>query len=90
VAKDIKTLFTFIKTLNIFLLAPVIFYIFPDWPQWIAKIFPTYWVLDPIFEIATKNANLADVGLDLSVAMGICVLLIIPVAALKRIMLANH
>ena len=59
VAKDIKTLFTLIKTLNIILLAPVIFYIFPDWPQWIAKIFPTYWVLNPIFEIATKNANLA-------------------------------
>jgi ABC-2 type transport system permease protein len=89
VAKDIKTLFTFIKTLNIFLLAPVIFYIFPDWPRWIAKLFPTYWVLDPIFEIATKNANLADVGLDLSVAMAICGLLIVPVWALMRRMRVN-
>ena len=84
VAKDIKTLFTFIKTLNIFLLAPVIFYIFPDWPQWIAKIFPTYWLINPIFEIAIKNAELIDVGSELGIAIGICGLLIVPVLALKQ------
>ncbi len=84
VAKDSRTLFTMMKTLNIFLLAPVIFYIFPDWPQWIAKIFPTYWLINPIFEIAVKNANLTDVGFELGVAMGICVLLIIPLVVLKR------
>jgi ABC-2 type transport system permease protein len=89
VAKDSKTLFTLMKTLNIFLLAPVIFYIFPDWPQWIAKIFPTYWLINPIFEIVTKNTRLADIGVDLGVATGICVILIIPVLALKRRMLAD-
>lgn len=89
VAEDTKTLFTLMKTLNIFLLAPVIFYIFPDWPQWIAKIFPTYWLINPIFEIAIKNAGLAAVGLDLGLAIVICVLLIIPVLALKRRMQAK-
>ena len=84
VAKDSRTLFTMMKTLNIFLLAPVIFYIFPDWPRWIAKIFPTYWLINPIFEIAAKNANLAEVGSELSIAIGICALLIIPVLALKQ------
>jgi len=84
VAKDSKTLFTLMKTLNIFLLAPVIFYIFPDWPQWIAKIFPTYWLINPIFEIAIKNAELIDVGSELGIAIGICGLLIVPVLALKQ------
>ena len=84
VAKDSRTLFTLMKTLNIFLLAPVIFYIFPDWPRWIAKIFPTYWLIDPIFEIAVKNANLVDVGFELGIAIGICGLLIFPVLALKK------
>jgi ABC-2 type transport system permease protein len=84
VAKDSRTLFTLMKTLNIFLLAPVIFYIFPEWPQWIAKIFPTYWLINPIFEIAIKNASLTDVGFELGIAIGICGLLIIPVLALKR------
>jgi len=84
VAKDSRTLFTLMKTLNIFLLAPVIFYIFPEWPQWIAKIFPTYWLINPIFEIAIKNASLTDVGFELGIAIGICGLLIIPVLALKQ------
>jgi ABC-2 type transport system permease protein len=84
VAKDSRTLFTLMKTLNIFLLAPVIFYIFPEWPQWIAKIFPTYWLINPIFEIAIKNASLTDVGFELSIAIGICGLLFVPVQGLKR------
>lgn len=84
VAKDSRTLFTLMKTLNVFLLAPVIFYIFPEWPQWIAKIFPTYWLINPIFEIAVKNADLSDVGFELGIAVGICALLVIPVVALKQ------
>jgi ABC-2 type transport system permease protein len=84
VAKDSRTLFTMMKTLNVFLLAPVIFYIFPDWPQWIAKMFPTYWLINPIFEIAVKNANLTEVGLELGIAIGICLLLLIPAVVLKK------
>ena len=89
VAKDIKTLFTLIKTLNIFLLAPVVFYIFPDWPDWIAKIFPTYWILNPIFEITVKNADPASVAVELVIATVICLILLIPVTALKRRMQAH-
>ncbi|MBW1818735.1 MAG: ABC transporter permease [Deltaproteobacteria bacterium] len=89
VAKDIKALFTLMKTLNVFLLAPVIFYIFPDWPQWIAKIFPTYWLINPIFELTIKGAGLSDVAPELGIALGICVFLAIPVWVLKRRMQAT-
>lgn len=88
-ARDIKTLFTLMKTLNVFLFAPVIFYIFPEWPQWIAKIFPTYWLIKPIFEIAIKDANLIDVWVELAISAGICILLILPVMALKHKMQAT-
>lgn len=84
VSKDAKTLFTLIKTLNGLLLAPVVFYLFPDWPQWIAKIFPTYWLINPIFEIAVKDGGLADVGFDLGVALGIIAVLILPITMLGR------
>ena len=80
---DISTLFTLIKTLNIIILGPVIFYIFPDWPRWIAKIFPTYWIINPIFEITIKNVGLKDVLFDLSLALGFIVVLIIPVIVLS-------
>jgi ABC-2 type transport system permease protein len=87
VAKDSRTLFTMMKTLNIFLLAPVIFYIFPEWPQWIAKIFPTYWLINPIFEIAVKNVGFIDISFELGIACGICALLVFPVLVLKQRML---
>lgn len=75
-AKDIKALYTLIKSLNIFLLAPVIFYLFPDWPQWIAKLFPTYWFVDPIFQVAIRGASLGDVAGTLLVAVIICLALV--------------
>jgi ABC-2 type transport system permease protein len=81
---DINTLFTLIKTLNIIILAPVIFYIFPDWPQWIAKIFPTYWIINPIFEITIRNVGLKDVLFDFIVALAIISVLILPIAGLGK------
>lgn len=62
----------------------MVFYLFPDWPQWIAKIFPTYWLINPIFQIAVKDRGLADVGLDLGVALGIIAVLILPIIMLGR------
>jgi ABC-2 type transport system permease protein len=84
IAPDAKTLYTLFKSLNIFLFAPVIFYIFPEWPQWIAQLFPTYWVIDPIFEIAIRGAGLEDVAGQLLVALLICALLVPAVALLGR------
>jgi len=72
-SKDIKTLYTLVKTLNIILFGPVFFYLFPSWPQWIAKLFPSYWFFDPMFEISLKGAGLADVWHDLLIAYIICV-----------------
>jgi ABC-2 type transport system permease protein len=74
-AKDSKTLFALMKSVNILLFAPVIFYIFPDWPQWIAQIFPTYWIINPIFEVAVQDAGLAEVVPQLAVALVICLAL---------------
>src|SRR5665811_2076490 len=71
-AKDSQSLFTLVKTLNIVIVTPVIFYIFPDWPQWVAKIFPTYWFLDPIYQVALQGADFSAVWKDLAVAVAIC------------------
>jgi len=83
-AKDMKALFGLIKGLNVFLIAPVVFYLFPEWPQWIPKIFPTYWIIEPVFEVAINGAGLGGVWVDLLIALGICVLLAFVVAALVR------
>jgi ABC-2 type transport system permease protein len=83
-ARDAKTLYTLIKSLNLVLMAPVVFYLFPDWPQWIAQLFPTWWVINPVFEIAIQDASLADVGWQLAVGLGLSAALIVPIALLGR------
>lgn len=74
-AKDTNTMFTVFKTGNILLLAPVVFYVWPDLPQWIAKVFPTYYFLDPVFRVAVQGESFADVWTHLAVAVAICALL---------------
>lgn len=88
-ATDTKSLYTLFKSLNIFLLAPVIFYLFPEWPAWIAMVFPTYWFLDPIIEVAVGGATLAEVALHLLAAAAISVALIPLIVLMARRMQAQ-
>jgi len=83
-ARDVKTLYTLIKTINIILFAPVFFYLFPEWPRWIAMLFPTYWFFDPIFTIALEGATLGDVWRNLLVALAFCALLVPAIGAMAR------
>lgn len=72
--KDINTLFATIKSLGIFLYAPGVVYMFPEIPQWIGRIFPTYYIVQPVLEITQFNAGLTDVALDLGILVGLIVL----------------
>ncbi len=75
-ARDTKSLYTMVKSLNIILAAPVLFYIFPSWPGWVAKIFPTYWFMEPIYRVAMNGASLPDVAAQLSLAVIFSLLLV--------------
>lgn len=70
-APDSQTMFGIVKGSGIILFGPVAFYIFPDWPQWIAKLFPLYWIIDPIWRVAVLGGHLAEVVSELAVAVGI-------------------
>lgn len=74
-AKDSKSLYTMVKSLNIILAAPIMFYLFPAWPTWIAKLFPTYWFMDPAYRVTMYGADLSDVAGHLTVAAATAVLL---------------
>jgi ABC-2 type transport system permease protein len=89
VAGSAKTLYTLVKTLNIFLAGPVVFYLFPGLPRWIIKLFPTYWFIDPIYRISLKGASLTDVWSDLAVAVAIAAGLVLPIVLLSRRMLTK-
>lgn len=83
-AANVTGVFTLIKGTGVLLLGPSIFYIFPDWPIWIAKIFPTYWVINPIFEVTVGGSGLDGIWTELAIALGIIALLLVPLGLLTR------
>lgn len=83
-AKDSAAMFALVKGSGIFLFAPVVFYLAPEWPQWIAKVFPTYWAIDPIWQVAVLGKGLDAVWVDLVVALGIAIALIPVIGMLSR------
>jgi ABC-2 type transport system permease protein len=72
-AKDISSLFATIKGLGILLYAPAFVYMFPEIPQWIGRVFPTYYIIQPVLEITQNNAGLADIGQESSILVGLIV-----------------
>ena len=84
--KDINTLFATIKGLGIFLYAPAIFYLFPTLPQWIGRLFPTYFIVGPVVEISQQGAGWAEVAPELLILTAlILALLITTVLVVRRI-----
>ncbi len=76
--KDLQTLFAVIKAMGILLYAPGFIALFPDSiPQWIARFFPTYYVMQPVLDISQRGAGLGDIAVDLVILVGITALLII-------------
>ncbi len=76
VSKDSTMLFGLIKGTGILLFAPVVFYIFPEWPQWIAKIFPLYWIIEPIWQVSVMGESITTVWFEMGIALAITVALL--------------
>jgi ABC-2 type transport system permease protein len=83
-SKDSTIMFGIVKGLGIFLFAPVIFYIFPEWPQWIAMIFPLYWIIEPIWQVSILGESISAVWLELVIALAITGALLVLTAVVAR------
>lgn len=84
VARSSEMLFAVVKGSGAFLFAPVAFYLFPDWPRWIARLFPTYWAIDPLWRMVAEDAALADVLVPLFVTALMALALAVPLAILGK------
>ena len=69
--KDINTLFATIKSMGIFLYAPAIVYMFPAIPQWIGKIFPTYYMIQPVLEVTQNNTPWSEFAWQVYILIGL-------------------
>lgn len=79
VSRDQTTLVAYIKAFGIFLIAPALFIIFPSWPQWIAKIFPTYYIANPVFRISIYGEGWNQVGWQILALAGFAVVFFFPI-----------
>jgi len=84
VTKDITTLFAVYKVIGFILMAPGLVYMFPQIPQWVGKIFPTYYLVGPVIELSLNAARWFDIALDVYILIAIDLLLIAAVGVIMR------
>jgi ABC-2 type transport system permease protein len=82
--KDFAMLFTIWKTAGIILFAPVFVFLFPQIPEWVGKIFPTYYILQPIVELSQMGGGWSDIATNTYILIGIDVTIIIILLAVIR------
>jgi ABC-2 type transport system permease protein len=80
IARDLQSFFASMKILGILLYAPALVYLFPGIPQWIGKVFPTYYLIAPIVEISQRGGGWAEISAEVFILIGLIVLLIALVA----------
>jgi ABC-2 type transport system permease protein len=75
--KDLTTLMTVVKSIGIFLYTPGILYMFPEIPQWISRLFPTYYIVQPVLEISQENARFGEVAPEIGILIGLILLTVV-------------
>jgi len=74
--KDITTLFAIWKFGGILLFGPALVYMFPQIPEWIGRIFPTYYLIQPIVEISQQGGGWPDIATNVFILVGLDLILI--------------
>ena len=86
IIKDITTLFAIWKAGGILLFGPAFIYMFPQIPQWIGRIFPTYYLIQPVVEISQLGGGWPDIATNVFILIGLNIILFVVVMfILKRV-----
>ncbi len=78
--KDMNTLLAALKAGGLLLIAPGILDLIPKAPGWIAHLFPTYYIFNPVIQVTEHSANLGDILGDLLVLLAMAGVLIFALA----------
>jgi ABC-2 type transport system permease protein len=83
IIKDMNTLFAVWKFGGFLLFGPAIVYMFPQLPQWIGYLFPTYYILRPIMDVSMGTADtttliIASISLIIVITLAISVIRLTP------------
>jgi ABC-2 type transport system permease protein len=75
--KDMNTLFALWKFGGLLLFGPAVVYMFPQIPQWIGYIFPTYYVIKPVVDLSINGLGLNSIVLELVILIAIVAVIMI-------------
>lgn len=84
VLKDVTTLFAVWKSGGILLFGPAFIYMFPQIPEWIGRIFPTYYILQPVIEISQRGGGWEDIAINVFILIGLDLLLVVVVMLMLK------
>ncbi len=73
--KSFSTLFAVWKSGGILLFAPAIIYMFPQIPEWIGRIFPTYYAVQPVIEITQRGGSWPDIAVNVFILIALDLIL---------------
>jgi len=79
-ARDISTLFATIKSLGILLYAPAFVYMFPALPEWVGRVFPTFYIIQPVVAVSQRGEGWSGVALEVAILAGLVVVIAAVVA----------
>jgi ABC-2 type transport system permease protein len=82
--KDLNTLYALWKFGALILFGPALIYIFPQIPQWIGYLFPTYYVIRPVMDISVNNAALSSEFIYLAVLIFLVLVLLALIRSLTK------
>jgi ABC-2 type transport system permease protein len=82
--KDMNTLFALWKFGGILLFGPAIVYMFPQIPQWIGYIFPTFYVTKPVVDLTVNGLGFSSIIVNLVFLIAIILVLGLILGSITR------
>lgn len=83
-SKDMDSFMGLIKAIGILLYAPGILALFPNIPEWIGRIFPTFYIMNPLLEITQNGAGFADIAADVVILAALVALALFGVSRMME------
>ena len=78
--RDINVLLAVIKAGGLVLFAPALIQIVPSIPQWIAQLFPTYYMINPVMEVSQNGAGFEVIAGEMAILLAIIGAMIVALA----------
>jgi ABC-2 type transport system permease protein len=66
-----NALLAVLKTLGVVLFAPAVVGLIPAIPGWVAQVFPTYYIMNPVLAVTQRGADAGAVAGDVAVLLAL-------------------